>query len=147
GGMGLDMWGQLIYDEEYARARVPERLNKMGLLHGGPSVLAYGTEDQIKRWIPGLLDCTDIWCQGFSEPDAGSDLASLRTTGEIDGDEIIINGQKTWTSNGPIATRIFALIRTDMQAPKHKGITFVVFDLDTPGVEVQPMAQIHGHAG
>lgn len=147
GGMGLDLWGQLIYDEEYARARVPERLNKMGLLHGGPTVLAHGTDAQIREWIPGLLDCTEIWCQGFSEPDAGSDLAGLRTTGRIVGDEIIINGQKTWTSNGPIASRIFALIRTDPEAPKHRGISFVVFDLDLPGVEVRPMAQLHGHAG
>jgi alkylation response protein AidB-like acyl-CoA dehydrogenase len=147
GGMGLDMWDQLIYDEEYARSRVPERLNKMGLLHGGPTVLAHGTDEQIHRWIPGLLDCTDIWCQGFSEPGAGSDLAGLRTTGRIVGDEIVINGQKTWTSNGAIATRIFALVRTDPQAPKHRGISFVVFDLDLPGVEVRPMAQIHGQAG
>lgn len=147
GGLGLDLWAQLIWDEEYARLRLPERLNKMGLIHGGPTVLVHGTEEQKRAWIPGILDCSDIWCQGFSEPDAGSDLAALRTTGRIDGDEIVINGQKTWTSYGAVATRMFALVRTDPEAPKHRGISFVVLDLDTPGVEVRPMTQLHGHAG
>jgi alkylation response protein AidB-like acyl-CoA dehydrogenase len=147
GGLGLDLWAQLIWDEEYARLRLPERLNKMGLIHGGPTVLVHGTEQQKRQWIPGILDCTDIWCQGFSEPDAGSDLAALRTTGRIDGDEIVINGQKTWTSYGVVATRMFALVRTDPEAPKHRGISFVVLDLDTPGVEVRPMKQLHGHSG
>lgn len=147
GGMGADAWGQLIFDEEYARRDLPERLNKMGLLHGGPTVLAHGSEEQKRAWLPGILDASQIWCQGFSEPDAGSDLAALRTSARIEGDHLIINGQKTWTSNGPIATRIFALVRTDPDAPPHRGITFVVFDLDTPGVEVRPMQQLHGQSG
>lgn len=147
GGLGVDAWGQLIFDEEYARRDLPERLNKMGLLHGGPTVLAHGTTEQQRAWLPGILDCSDIWCQGFSEPEAGSDLASLRTTGRIEGDHLIVNGQKTWTSNGAIATRIFALVRTDPDVPPHRGITFVVFDLDLPGVEVRPMRQLHGQSG
>ena len=147
GGLGADAWGQLIFDEEYSKSNLPERLNKMGLLHGGPTVLAHGTAEQRMRWLPGILDCSDIWCQGFSEPGAGSDLASLRTTGRIVGDTLILNGQKTWTSNGAIATRIFALVRTDPDAPQSKGLTFVVFDLDLPGVDVRPMRQLHGQSG
>ncbi|MEW1973839.1 acyl-CoA dehydrogenase family protein [Microbacterium profundi] len=147
GGLGLDLWGQLIYDEEYARLNLPERINKMGLLHGGPTVMAHGTEEQKAKWLPDLLDNTHIWCQGFSEPDAGSDLAALRTTGRIEGENLILNGQKTWTSFGVIATKMFALVRTDPAAAKHRGISFVVLDLDTPGVEVRPLRQLHGHAG
>jgi alkylation response protein AidB-like acyl-CoA dehydrogenase len=147
GGMGMDHWGQLIYDEECALAGLPERLNKMGLIHGGPTVLAHGTAEQQAAWLPGILDSSDIWCQGFSEPDAGSDLAAVRTTGRVEGDRLIINGQKTWTSFGAIASRMFALVRTDPSASQHHGISFVVFDLDLPGVEVRPMTQMHGHSG
>lgn len=147
GGLGLDHWGQLIYDEEYARLNLPERINKMGLLHGGPTVMAHGTEAQKAQWLPGILQNKDIWCQGFSEPDAGSDLASLRMSGRVEGDELVLNGQKTWTSFGAIATKMFALVRTDPDARKHRGISFVVLDLATPGVEVRPLRQLHGHAG
>lgn len=147
GGLGLDLWSQLIYDEEYARLDLPERINKMGLIHGGPTVIAHGTPEQKTEWVPKILDNTQIWCQGFSEPGAGSDLAALSTRGRIEGDQIILNGQKTWTSFGSIATTMFALVRTDPDAPKHRGISFVVFDLDTPGIEVRPLRQLHGHAG
>jgi alkylation response protein AidB-like acyl-CoA dehydrogenase len=137
----------LVYDEEYVGRRLPERLNKMALIHGARTIMEHGTEEQQQAWLPGILDCSDIWCQGFSEPEAGSDLAGLRTTGRVVGDEIVLNGQKTWTSNGAIATRMYALVRTDPDAPKHHGITFIVFDLDRPGVEIRPMRQLHGHAG
>jgi alkylation response protein AidB-like acyl-CoA dehydrogenase len=147
GGRGMDLWGELVYDEEYVRRDLPERLNRMALIHGAPTVMAHGSERQQQDWLPGILDCSDIWCQGFSEPEAGSDLASLRTTGQIEGDEIVINGQKTWTSNGAIATRMFALVRTDPAARKHAGISFLVFDLDLDGIEVRPLRQLHGHAG
>ena len=106
GGLGLDLWGETVFDEEYVRRRLPERLNKMALIHGARTVLMHGTEEQQRNWLPGVLDCSDIWCQGFSKPDAGSDLASLRTTGRLDGDEIVLNGQKTWISNGAIATHV-----------------------------------------
>lgn len=147
GGLGLDLWGETVFDEEYVRRGLPERLNKMALIHGARTVLAHGTEQQQREWLPGVLDCSDIWCQGFSEPGAGSDLAGLRTTGRVEGDEIVLNGQKTWTSNGSIATRMYALVRTDPVAPKHQGISFVVFDLRLPGVEIRPMRQLHGHSG
>ncbi len=147
GGMGLDPWFQLIYDEEYARFRLPERLNKMGLIHGGPTVMVHGTEEQKRRWLPGILSCAEIWCQGFSEPEAGSDLASLRTTGRIEGDVMHVDGQKTWTSQGVISSTMFALVRTDPDAPKHRGLTFVIIDLTSPGVEVRPLVQLHGNAG
>lgn len=147
GGRGMDLWGELVYDEEYERRRLPERLNKMALIHGARTVMEHGTEEQQQAWLPGILDCSDIWCQGFSEPDAGSDLASLRTTGRVLGDHIVLDGQKTWTSNGAIATRMYALVRTAPDAPKHAGISFIVFDLDLPGVEIRPMRQLHGHAG
>jgi alkylation response protein AidB-like acyl-CoA dehydrogenase len=147
GGRGMDLWGELVYDEEYVRRELPERLNKMALIHGGRTVMAHGTPEQRARWLPGILDCSDIWCQGFSEPEAGSDLAALRTTAIRDGDDLVLNGQKTWTSNGVIATRMYALVRTDPGAPRHRGISFVVFDLDRAGVDVRPITQLHGHAG
>jgi alkylation response protein AidB-like acyl-CoA dehydrogenase len=147
GGRDMDLWGELVYDEEYVIRRLPERLNKMALIHGGRTVMAHGTAEQRDAFLPGILDCSVIWCQGFSEPDAGSDLAALRTTGRVEGDEIVINGQKTWTSNGVIATRMYALVRTDPEAAKHAGISFLVFDLDLPGVEIRPMRQLHGHSG
>jgi alkylation response protein AidB-like acyl-CoA dehydrogenase len=147
GGLGLDLWGELVWDEEYTRRGLPERINKMALIHGGRTVMVHGTPKQRAAWLPGILDCSDIWCQGFSEPEAGSDLAALRTTGRIDGDELVLNGQKTWTSNGAVATRMYALVRTNPSAPKHRGISFVVFDLDLPGIEVRPLRQLHGHAG
>lgn len=147
GGLGLDPWSELIYDEEYARLNLPERINKMGLVHGGPTVIAHGTPEQKAAWIPKILDNSQIWCQGFSEPDAGSDLAALNTRGDVDGSDLILNGQKTWTSFGVIATTMFALVRTDPEAPRHRGISFLVFDLDTPGIEVRPLRQLHGHAG
>jgi alkylation response protein AidB-like acyl-CoA dehydrogenase len=147
GGLGMDLWGELVYDEEYVRRALPARLNKMALIHGARTVMAHGTEEQQAEWLPGILDCTDIWCQGFSEPDAGSDLAALRTSARPTDGGLLINGQKTWTSNGAIATRMYALVRTDSAAPKHRGISFLVFDLNLPGVEIRPMRQLHGHAG
>jgi alkylation response protein AidB-like acyl-CoA dehydrogenase len=147
GGRGMDLWGELVYDEEYVRRGLPERLNKMALIHGARTVMAHGTERQQQDWLPGILDCSDIWCQGFSEPEAGSDLAGLRTTGRVGDDEIVINGQKTWTSNGTIATRMYALVRTDADAPKHAGLSFLVFDLNLDGVDIRPLRQLHGHSG
>lgn len=147
GGMGADPWLQLIYDEEYARFRLPERLNKMGLVHGGPTVMAHGSQEQINRFLPGILSCEDIWCQGFSEPGAGSDLAAIRTVGRVQGDRMIVDGQKTWTSQGIIATTMFALVRTDPTAKGHRGLTFVIIDLRSPGVQIRPLGQLHGNPG
>jgi alkylation response protein AidB-like acyl-CoA dehydrogenase len=147
GGLGADVWGQLIYDEEYARLGLPERVNKMGLIHGGPTIIAHGTDEQRQRWLPGILSCDDIWCQGFSEPEAGSDLTSLRTSARRAGDKLVLNGQKIWTSQGTIASTMFALVRTNPDLPGSRGLTFVVLDLRAPGVEVRPLVQLHGHAG
>jgi alkylation response protein AidB-like acyl-CoA dehydrogenase len=147
GGRGMDLWGELVYDEEYVSRHLPERLNKMALIHGGRTVMIHGTAEQRDAFLPGILDCSVIWCQGFSEPDAGSDLAAVRMTGRVEDDHIVLNGQKTWTSNGVIAQRMYALVRTDPTAKKHAGISFLVFDLDRPGVEIRPMRQLHGHSG
>jgi alkylation response protein AidB-like acyl-CoA dehydrogenase len=144
GGRGLDPIFSVIFAEEYELAKVPRRLNypALGLL--GPTLMAVGTADQQRTFIPRILTCENIWCQGFSEPNAGSDLASLTTRAERNGDVYVLNGQKTWCSNGPRATHMFALVRTDPSAPKHKGISYLLIDLRTPGVEVRPIRQISG---
>lgn len=147
GGMGADRWTQMIFDEEYFAAGLPQRLNRMGLTLAGPTIIACGTQEQKADWIPGILSCEEIWCQGFSEPGAGSDLASLTTKGVVDGDELVISGTKVWTSMGPVATKMFALVRTDFDAPKHRGITWIVLDMDTPGISVSPLVQLHGERG
>jgi alkylation response protein AidB-like acyl-CoA dehydrogenase len=144
GGRSLDPLYSVIFNEEYELASVPRRLNypALGLL--GPTLMLVGTPHQQTTFIPRILTCEDIWCQGFSEPNAGSDLASLTTKAERDGEEYVVSGQKTWCSNGPRATHMFALVRTDPAAPKHKGISYLLIDLRSPGVEVKPIRQISG---
>ena len=147
GGRGADVVLQSIFEEEYLLAGGPERVTVVGHNLMGPTLMAYGTPEQKQRWLPGILSAEQIWSQGFSETDAGSDLAGLRTSAVRDGDGWVVNGQKIWTSYGPSADWIFALVRTDPQAPKHKGITFVAINLRAPGVEVRPIVQLDGHAG
>jgi alkylation response protein AidB-like acyl-CoA dehydrogenase len=144
GGRGLPPVYSVIFNSEYELSKMPRRLNypALGLL--GPTVMAVGTPEQKASIIPRILSCEDIWCQGFSEPNAGSDLASLTTRAEHRGDEYVVNGQKTWCSNGPRATHMFSLVRTDPDVPKHRGITYLLIDLRTPGVEVRPIRQISG---
>jgi alkylation response protein AidB-like acyl-CoA dehydrogenase len=144
GGRDADVAAQMVFQEEYDRVRAPVRVNVQALFLAGPVLMRYGTREQQDRWLAPMLRCDEIWCQGFSEPGAGSDLASLRTRGRIDGDELVIDGQKIWTSYAAWSDWIFALVRTDPEARKHAGITWVMVDLTTPGVEVRPLRQMNG---
>src|SRR4030081_413257 len=146
GGRDAPLVQQAILTEEYIRARAPERINRLGLGLLGPTLMAHGTEEQKAAHLEPILRCDEIWCQGFSEPNAGSDLASLRTRAVRDGDDFVINGQKIWTSLGRFGDWIFTLCRTDPAAPKHKGISFILIDMHSTGVEVRPLVQIDGSA-
>ncbi|MGB3556343.1 MAG: acyl-CoA dehydrogenase family protein [Jannaschia sp.] len=144
GGTGWTPVQRHIFEEECARASAPRTVS-FGLAMLGPVVIKFGSEAQKAEILPRILDGTDWWCQGYSEPGAGSDLASLKTKAERDGDEYVINGQKTWTTLGQHADRIFCLVRTDPDAPKpQQGISFVLVDLDTPGIEMRPIKLIEG---
>jgi alkylation response protein AidB-like acyl-CoA dehydrogenase len=146
GGKGLTLLDQVVLNEEFARVGAPLRADFFGDTLVGPTILQWGTEEQKKQFIPGILNGTIAWCQGFSEPDAGSDLASLKTRAELDGDEWVINGQKVWTTQAQFADYIFLLARTDPEAPQHAGISYLLVPMRQPGVEVRPIAQIDGSA-
>jgi alkylation response protein AidB-like acyl-CoA dehydrogenase len=141
GGRGLTDIQQMIWYEEFAKADPPFTLNNsctfVGNLHGGPTLIVNGDEQQKATYLPRILRGEDVWCQGFSEPGAGSDLAGLSTKAEIDGDHLVVNGQKTWTSYAHVADVQELLVRTDPTAPKHKGITWVICDMRTPGIEIR----------
>lgn len=143
GGAGWTFIERYIFEVEAAAAYAP-RTVAFGVNMFGPVVLRYGTEEQKARWLPRILDGSDWWCQGFSEPGAGSDLASLRTSAVRDGDHYIVNGQKTWTTLGQFANKIFCLVRTNAAAKKQEGISFLAIDLDTPGIEVRPIILLDG---
>ena len=143
GGAGMSQVQQFIFNEEMAIRRAPRPLHLIiGLGMAGPTIIVHGTEEQKQRWLPGMLAGTDIWCQGYSEPEAGSDLASLRTRAVKDGDDYVINGQKIWSTIAHIAKWMICLVRTDPDAPKHKGITYFVIDMKTPGLEVRPLTNM-----
>ena len=146
GGKGLTLLQQVVLNEEFARAGAPLRADFFGDTLVGPTLLQWGTEEQKKQFIPSILNGTIAWCQGFSEPDAGSDLAGLKTKAELDGDEWVINGQKVWTTQARRADYIFLLARTDPDAPKHAGISYLLVPMRQPGVEVRPIEQIDGSA-
>ncbi|AKK25707.1 acyl-CoA dehydrogenase family protein [Mycobacterium sp. EPa45] len=148
GGGGLSVIEQAVLAEEFARGGAPERdeNDMFGIDLLGNTLIALGTEEQKRRFLPRILSGEDRWCQGFSEPDAGSDLASVRTTAVLDGDEWIINGQKIWTSAGPTANWIFVLARTDPGVSKHKGLSLLLVPVDQPGVVVRPITNAAGHA-
>ena len=146
GGKGLTILQQVVLNEEFARVGAPLRADFFGDTLVGPTLLQWGTEEQKKQFIPGILRGEISWCQGFSEPDAGSDLAGLKTRAELDGDEWVINGQKVWTTQAVQADYIFLLARTDPEAPKHAGISYLLVPMKQPGVEVRPIEQIDGSA-
>lgn len=143
GGRGMDPLGTAIFYDEYLRADGPPRLNRLGLGLAGPTLIDLGTSQQQARWLRGILSSEDIWCQGFSEPEAGSDLAGVRTRGEVGEEGILINGQKTWTSHSLFADWMFALVRTDPRSTRHAGLTFLMVDMHDPGVEVRPIRQLN----
>jgi len=146
GGKGLSLLQQVVLNEEFARAGAPLRADFFGDTLVGPTLLQWGTEEQKQRFIPGILKGEIAWCQGFSEPDAGSDLAGLKTKAELDGDEWIVNGQKVWTTQARYADYIFLLARTDPEAPKHAGISYLLVPMKQAGVEVRPIEQVDGSA-
>ena len=148
GGAGLSPVEQVVLAEEFARAGVPTGVvnDVFGIQMVGNTIIEWGTEEQKRRFLPRILSGEDRWCQGYSEPNAGSDLGNLGCRAERDGDEWVINGQKIWTSAGHLANWIFVLTRTDAAAPKHRGITFLLCPMDQPGVEVRPIRMITGES-
>ena len=147
GGQGADLMAQTIVNEELILARAPSLIGMMGIQMVGPTLIQHGTEEQRKRYLPGILTADEIWCQGYSEPGSGSDLASLKTRAELVGDEFLVNGQKVWTSNAQFADWMFCLVRTDPEAPKHQGISYILIDMKAPGIRVRPLVQMTGDAG
>jgi alkylation response protein AidB-like acyl-CoA dehydrogenase len=146
GGRSATLMQQAIFWEEMARVESPPMANALGLGLIGPTIIAYGTEAQKTRFIPKILSAEEIWCQGFSEPNAGSDLASLQTVAKLDGDHYIVNGQKVWTSYGWVGDWCELVVRTDPDVPKHKGLTVLLVDMKSRGVEVRPLRQMTGES-
>jgi alkylation response protein AidB-like acyl-CoA dehydrogenase len=146
GGRGASLIQQTIFIQEMARAGAPPLINVLGLSLLGPTLIAYGTEAQKQRFLSNILSADEIWCQGYSEPNAGSDLAALRTEAALDGDHFVVNGQKTWTSFGHYADWCFAVVRTDPDLAKHKGLTYMLVDMHSPGVSVRPLKQMTGES-
>ena len=143
-GLGADPLNQLIIDQELQRANISRPSNPIGIGWAGPTILFAGTMEQQQKYLPNLLSGADYWCQLFSEPESGSDLASLRTRAELDGDEWVINGQKIWTSGAQDAKFGILLARTNPDAPKHKGITYFICPMDSPGIEIRPIKSMAG---
>lgn len=143
-GCGAEPEEQVVIDQELERAGVTRPENQIAVGWAGPTILAGGSDEQQRRWLPGILDGSETWCQLFSEPEAGSDLASLRTRGVRDGDEYRIDGQKIWSTWADSAHWGILLARTDPDAPKHKGISYFVVDMSSPGIEVRPIVEMTG---
>lgn len=147
GGRGCNLIEWLIFEEEYYRAKAPLRVNQNGIFLLGPTLMEYGTDEQKARFIPKMASGEEIWAQGWSEPGAGSDMASIRSKAIRDGDEYVINGQKVWSTRAVFADWVFCIFRTDPESEKHKGLSFILVPLDTPGVTVRPIPQLDGLPG
>ncbi|MFN2642426.1 MAG: acyl-CoA dehydrogenase family protein [Actinomycetota bacterium] len=147
GGRDATLIEWLIFEEEYYRVGAPRRLNQNGLFLLGPVLLEYGTKEQKERYLPKIVSAEEIWCQGWSEPNAGSDLASLTSKATRDGDEWVLTGQKTGCSRGVYADWMFGLFRSDPSSERHKGLSYILVPLESPGVTVRPIAQIDGEPG
>src|SRR5947199_5373475 len=145
GGRGASFMQQVIFDEEYVRARAPVLPAASALNLLGPTLIHWGSEEQKRRYLPPILSADELWCQGYSEPDAGGDLASLRTRAVDRGIHFVVNGQKVWTSGAHFADWCFLLVRTDPDAPKHHGISYLLVDMKTPGITVRPLVLLNGH--
>jgi alkylation response protein AidB-like acyl-CoA dehydrogenase len=148
GGAGAPYSHQAVFLEELARAEAPQHIGVIGLGMAGPTIIAHGTDEQKARYLPKILTAEEIWCQGFSEPEAGSDLAGLRSSAVLDGagDRFVVNGQKVWSSYAHIADWCILVARSDPDVPRHQGLTYLVVDMRSPGVEVRPLRQITGEA-
>jgi alkylation response protein AidB-like acyl-CoA dehydrogenase len=147
GGQALTPLEQLLFHEEYFKAGAPDMIDiAIGLNLTGPTLIHHGTDAQKERFLASILRGDEVWCQGFSEPGAGSDLAALRTRGEIKGDRIVVNGQKVWTSYARHADWCILIVRTDASGPKHRGLTFVLLDMRTPGITIRPLVELTGVA-
>jgi len=144
GGRGLSVAHRVAFYEEYARADAPDKVNHFGEELLGPTLIAYGTHEQQRRFLPHILDVTELWCQGYSEPGAGSDLANVSTSALLDGDQWVINGQKVWTSLAHWAQWCFVVARTEKGSKRHAGLSYLLVPLDQPGVEIRPIIQLTG---
>lgn len=144
GGRGLSLVQQVIFHEEYARADAPVRVNHLGEELLGPTLMAFGTQEQKDRFLPKIVAVEELWAQGYSEPDAGSDLANVQTKARLDGDDWVIDGQKVWTSNAHFSQWAFVIARTEPGSERHKGLSFLLVPLDQDGVEVRPIEQLTG---
>ncbi len=147
GGRGANLIEWLIFEEEYYRAGAPGRVNQNGIFLLGPTIMEYGTEAQKARYLPKMASSEEVWGQGWSEPNAGSDMAAIQATAVRQGDHYLVNGQKTWVSRGAYADWLFGLFRTDPESERHRGLSFVLVPLDAEGVTVRPIDQLDGEAG
>lgn len=147
GGRGLDLIEWLIFEEEYFRAGAPNRANQNGIFLLGPTIMEFGTDEQKARFLPPMARGEVIWAQAWSEPGAGSDMAAIQSKAVRDGDHYVITGQKTWSSRAAFADWGFGIFRTDPDSKRHKGLTFILFDLNSPGITRRPIRQLHGDTG